>query len=81
MIQCDQRDELKTYLKECKISSAIHYPKPIHLQAAACHLGYKLGDFPETERQSQRILSLPVHHMLSTEQVEFVALKVKEFYR
>lgn len=81
MIQCDNRDGLKKYLEEKNIFTAIHYPIPLHLQPAASYLGYKAGDFPKVEEQSKRILSLPVHHMLNEEQIEYVCDEVKRFYQ
>ena len=64
VIQCDKRNELKRYLMKQGIETAIHYPVPIHLQPAASHLGYRKGDFPVTETQSERILTLPIHQYL-----------------
>jgi dTDP-4-amino-4,6-dideoxygalactose transaminase len=80
VIQCDRRDELQAHLKSHGISTAVHYPVPIHLQAPSRELGYKKGDFPEVERQSARILSLPVHQNLSRQQLDFVIKTVREFY-
>ena len=34
VVQVDKRDELKKYLNKNGISTAIHYPIPIHLQPA-----------------------------------------------
>lgn len=81
VIQCQHRDELKAYLKEKGISSAIHYPVPIHLQPAAEYLGYQRGDLPMTEACAERILSLPVHQHLSSEQLHYVADCIHQFYR
>ena len=80
VIQCDRRDELQRHLAGCGIGTAIHYPVPIHLQPAASHLGYKKGDLPVTERQAQRILTLPVNQTLSGEDIAFVAESVNRFY-
>ena len=80
VIQVDRRDELKAYLAERQISSAIHYPTPIHLQPAASHLGHKAGNFPVAERQAGRILSLPVHQNLGEGDVARVADTVNGFF-
>jgi len=80
VIQVERRDELKAYLAEQQIGSAIHYPLPIHLQPAASPLGHKAGDFPVTERQVGRILSLPVHQTLSQDDVRCVADAVNGFF-
>jgi dTDP-4-amino-4,6-dideoxygalactose transaminase len=81
VIQTDRRDELKAHLAQNGIHTAIHYPIPIHLQEAAKYLGYKKGDFPVTERQADRILSLPVHQGLSTEQIGYVAENIRSFFK
>ena len=81
VIQADRRDELQAFLKKSGVSTAVHYPVPIHLQAPCASLGYKKGDFPECERQSRRILSLPVHQHLRPEQIQFAVAKILEFYR
>jgi dTDP-4-amino-4,6-dideoxygalactose transaminase len=79
VVQIDRRDELQAYLKERGIKTAIHYPVPIHLQPAARALGYKMGDFPVTERQAERILTLPVNQYMSEADVETVAREVMTF--
>ena len=80
IIQAERRDELKAFLLQEGIGTAIHYPIPIHLQTAAAGLGYGRGSFPEAERQAGRILSLPVYPELTTEQLQCVAGAVRKFY-
>ena len=64
---------------EAGIGTAIHYPVPIHLQPAAATLGRGAGDFPVTENQSRRILTLPVHQGLRENQIKRVAASVNQF--
>lgn len=80
VIQAERRDELMEYLTKCGIGTAIHYPKPIHLQPAAAGLGYKMGDFPITELQAQRILSLPVHQDIREDDLIYIVDAIKKFY-
>jgi len=80
VIQTDRRDALQAHLTRNGIGTAIHYPVPIHLQPAAASLGYKMGDFPVTERQAGRILTLPVNQSLSPADVEYVAEAVNRFF-
>lgn len=61
----DKRDSLKAHLASCGISSAVHYPKPLHLQPALSGLGYQVGDLPEAERAAAEVLSLPCYPGLS----------------
>lgn len=79
VIQVDRRDALQAHLGEQGISTAIHYPVPIHLQPAAAYLGHKAGDFPATEEQSGRILTLPVNQNMTEADVRRVADTVNRF--
>ena len=80
VIQVDQRDRLREHLTATGIGSGIHYPIPIHLQPAAAGLGYSAGDFPETERQAGRILTLPVNQSLGEAEIIRVAEAVNGFF-
>jgi len=80
VIQAPRRDELQQYLLERGIETKIHYPIPIHLQAAAADLGYTHRDFPVTMTHSQHILSLPVYPELTREQLEQTVNAIREFY-
>ena len=71
-VQSEARDELQTKLTQVGIQTNIHYPIPIHLQPAYASLGYQRGDFPEAERQCDRVLSLPMFAELTAEQVQSV---------
>ncbi|MBE7411832.1 MAG: DegT/DnrJ/EryC1/StrS family aminotransferase [Leptospiraceae bacterium] len=81
VIQVEKRDELQEYLLANGIETAIHYPIPIHLQPASKKLGYKLGDFPKTESQAKRILTLPINQYIKPEELERVADTVNQFYK
>ena len=76
VIQVDRRDELRRELFFSGIETAIHYPVPIHLQPAGLRLSYEIGDFPETERQAERILTLPVNQSLEEADITFVSEKI-----
>lgn len=80
MIQADQRDELQAYLRDRGIETLVHHPIPIHLQPAAAYLGYEPGDLPVTERQCERLLSLPAHPELTPDQISYVSDMIIEFY-
>lgn len=81
VIQVNQRDGLKKYLEKHGVGSAIHYPVPIHLQKCSKLLGYKKGDFPETEKQSKRILSLPVNQFLKKNEIIYITNLINKFYK
>jgi dTDP-4-amino-4,6-dideoxygalactose transaminase len=79
VIQTKYRDELRNYLSKNNIDTAIHYPFPIHLQPAAKNLGYKLGDFPVTEKQSKEILTLPINQYLEKNELERIIGLINNF--
>jgi dTDP-4-amino-4,6-dideoxygalactose transaminase len=79
VVQVDRRDALQAHLARLGVGTAIHYPIPIHLQPAAASLGYRRGDFPVTERQAERILTLPIHPWLSADDIAFVCTTINEF--
>ncbi len=66
------RQALQDYLNTQGIQTGIHYPIPCHLQPAFTYLGYKQGDFPNSEKLASRILSLPMYPGLTKEQVSRV---------
>jgi len=80
IIQAERRDELQEYLLEEGIETKIHYSIPIHLQDAAKELGYNLGSFPVTERQTRHILSLPVYPELTIQQKRLVVSVIRHYY-
>ena len=79
-IAAKDRDDLQKYLAQNNISSAVFYPHPLHLQECFSQLGCKDDDLPVTEKVCGKVLSLPVYPELRTEQIEYVANKILEFY-
>lgn len=79
-IKTSRRDELKKFLDEKGIETAIHYQLPLHLQNACKNFGYGLGDFPNAERSSNEVLSLPLNPELTREEIKFVAENIKNFF-
>ncbi len=80
IIRSNRRDELKSYLEMHGVDTKIHYPISIYRQKAAENLPYKPGDFPETDHQTEEILSLPVFPELTDEQVTHVIQTIKSFF-
>jgi dTDP-4-amino-4,6-dideoxygalactose transaminase len=78
-ILCDQRDALAHHLRECGVATGVYYPVPLHLQECFAELGYRKGQFPRCEKVCERVLSLPVHPLLSPEDIDYVAARIVEF--
>ena len=62
-----KRSEVIKILKKKNIPTMIYYPVPLHLQKVYKNLGYKKGDFPISEKISEKILALPMHPYLKKE--------------
>ncbi|MBI2550671.1 DegT/DnrJ/EryC1/StrS family aminotransferase [Candidatus Woesearchaeota archaeon] len=78
-VRSQHRDKLAEFLKQKGISTAMHYPTPIHLQEAYTDLGYKEGSVPNCEKAAKEILSLPMFAELTEEEIAYVTDSVKEF--
>jgi dTDP-4-amino-4,6-dideoxygalactose transaminase len=79
VIQHPDRDGLREHLAEKGISTGIHYPVPLHLQPACKEFGGKKGDFPDTEKIVDTILSLPMYPELTEEQIDYICKAIEEF--
>lgn len=79
VIRVRDRDGLQNHLKGVGVATGIHYPVPIHLQAAYRDLGYKRGDFPITEMLADEILSLPMYAELEERTVHYIAQSIADF--
>ena len=76
-IEVSNRNELQQQLQALSIPTAIHYPIAMHQQTALSHLGYKAGDFPNSELAAKRVISLPMHPYLQESDQLQIVLAVK----
>jgi len=79
VVRTRHRDELIARLHERGISTAIHYPVPVHLQPAYAGRLPQVVQLPVTERIAREILSLPIFASLSDDEVDRVAGAVLEW--
>ncbi len=76
VVRVKNRDRLQAHLARANITTQVHYPVPLHLQAAYATLGHKIGDFPVTEKAAAEILSLPMYPQLEAWQQREVTQEV-----
>lgn len=80
VVQVEERDDLQNFLKDKGVATGLHYPVPLHLQAAYRSLGYGEGAFPAAERCAKKILSLPLFPEITDSQIRYVCNHVKTYY-
>ena len=66
-----ERDRLRGELARAGVATGVYYPVPVHRQPA--YRRWAGAHCPNAERAAADMLSIPVHHSLSDEEVETVA--------
>lgn len=75
-----RREALQAHLKERGIGSAVYYPICLHQQPCFSSLGFKEGQFPESERAAKEVLSLPVYPEMTEAMRAEVARAILGFF-
>ena len=75
----DERTNLIKYLKENGIGTVFHYV-PLHSAPAGKKYGRFCGKDVYTTKESERLVSLPMHFRLSEENVNYVAEYITKFF-
>jgi dTDP-4-amino-4,6-dideoxygalactose transaminase len=69
----ENRDKVRAELEKLGVQTAVHYPKPVHLQEALSNLEHEPGHLPFTERACEQVLSMPLFPEMTEEQVSYAA--------
>jgi dTDP-4-amino-4,6-dideoxygalactose transaminase len=81
VLRLEHRDELMAYMKQRGIGAEVYYPVPFHLQECFGYLGYKEGDFPESERAAKETMAIPIYPELTLAQQAEVVETIVSYYR
>jgi UDP-2-acetamido-2-deoxy-ribo-hexuluronate aminotransferase len=65
-----QRDRVREHLQAAGIQTMIYYPRALHLHPAYQGSRFPAGSFPVSENLGSRVLSLPMHTELTSEDLE-----------
>lgn len=79
-IRTTRRNELREHLAGNDIKADVYYPLSIHLQKAFSFLGHRRGDFPESEKAQEEVLSLPIDIHTTEKQVDGVCRAIRKFF-
>src|SRR5205823_6776495 len=80
IIRSARRDELRQYLADHEVETAIYYPLALHEQPCFEYLGYKAGDLPEAEQAARESLALPIYPEISRDAQQYVVNCIAEFF-
>ncbi|MBR4909243.1 MAG: DegT/DnrJ/EryC1/StrS family aminotransferase [Acidaminococcaceae bacterium] len=75
-ITVEQRNEIIEKIAEQGVATNVHY-KPLPMMTAYKVLGWDIKDFPNTYDYYHNLITLPLHTLLSDEDVEYVCETVK----
>lgn len=67
-----ERNKLAERLKRKGVEVAVHYPTPIYRQPFYKKLGYNQKICPMAEEACKRVLSLPVHPLVTREDIKYM---------
>lgn len=79
-IRSKERDSLREFLRKSGIPTEIYYPMPLHLQPAFSYLGHRVGQFPQAEKASVEVLSLPIYPELEDSQQLSIVSSISDFF-
>ncbi len=72
-VKVPNRDEVHKMLQERGIGAMLYYPVPLHLQKVHAYLGVGKGSLPNTEKDTELVISLPMFPELTEEEQRTVA--------
>jgi len=71
------RNDVITKMAEKGVSSNVHY-KPLPMHSAYKNLGFKMEDYPNAFDMYKNEITLPLHTLLTDEDIEYVVGRLKE---
>jgi dTDP-3-amino-3,4,6-trideoxy-alpha-D-glucose transaminase len=79
IVRSRERDALRAHLDARGVSTAVHYPFPIHRTEAYADLGMGEGSLPVAERLAEEVLTLPLFPTMSDEDIARIVDAMRSF--
>lgn len=80
IIRTKNREQLKNHLVERGVEARIHFSPSLHMMENFPNLTYKPGDFPNSEKLADEVLTLPLNQYMTDKEVKKIAALVADFY-
>jgi dTDP-4-amino-4,6-dideoxygalactose transaminase len=81
VVRLVDRDVVRDSLKQQQIGTEVYYPVPMHVQECFADLGYREGDFPESEKAARSTLALPIYPELMAAHKQRVVGAIAAYYQ
>ena len=78
VVRATRRETLMKYLYARGIDTLVHYPTPIHRQGSFKE--FRNAHLPNTEKYMKEIVSLPVHPLMTSTEVDLIIHHIRSFY-
>lgn len=71
VVQVEERDAFREFMKQNGVGTDIHYATPAHWQP--CYKDLPHGPLPATERLANAVVSLPIAHPITPDDARYIA--------
>ena len=76
----EERNEIIVKLADMGVNTNVHY-KPLPMMTAYRSLGFDIKDFPNSFDYYENLITLPLHTLLTDEDVEYICAALKSVMR
>jgi dTDP-4-amino-4,6-dideoxygalactose transaminase len=81
VVRTPRREELREYLARANVETGLHYPIPCHRQPCLQHLEMDRTSYPQSDRWTRELLSLPLFYGMTDAQADRVISSIQHFFQ